>query len=59
MVRVLKTIRPLGPAGGPGWLKPLARAAGSIARFLGESQAGLCERPGACLDLGGGGEGVE
>ena len=24
--------------------------AGSPARFLGESQAGLCERPGACLD---------
>ena len=25
----------------------------SAARFLGESQAGLCERPGACLDQGG------
>ena len=24
--------------------------AGSAARFVGESQAGLCERPGACLD---------
>ena len=23
----------------------------SAARFLGETQAGLCERPGACLDL--------
>ena len=27
--------------------------AGSAAGFLGESQAGLCERPGACLDQGG------
>ena len=26
---------------------------GSAAGFLGESQAGLCERPGACLDQGG------
>ena len=25
---------------------------GSAAGFLGESQAGLCERPGACLDQG-------
>ena len=29
------------------------RGAGSAARFLGESQAELCERPGACLDQGG------
>ena len=28
------------------------RGAGSAAGFLGESQAGLCERPGACLDQG-------
>ena len=27
--------------------------AGSAVRFFGESQAGLCERPGACLDQGG------
>ena len=27
--------------------------AGSAAGFLGESKAGLCERPGACLDQGG------
>ena len=27
--------------------------AGSAAGFMGESQAGLCEGPGACLDLGG------
>ena len=27
-------------------------AAGSAARFSGESQAGLCERSGACLDQG-------
>ena len=27
--------------------------AGSTTGFLGESQAGLCERPGACLDQGG------
>ena len=26
---------------------------GSAAGFLTESQAGLCERPGACLDQGG------
>ena len=26
---------------------------GSAAGFLGESQAGLCDRPGACLDQGG------
>ena len=26
---------------------------GAAAGFLGESQAGLCERPGACLDQGG------
>ena len=31
----------------PGW------GAGSAAGFLGESQAGLYERPGACLDQGG------
>ena len=31
----------------PGW------GAGSTAGFLGESQAGLCESPGACLDQGG------
>ena len=30
------------------------RGAGSAAGFLGESQAGLCERPGACLDRSGG-----
>ena len=30
-----------------------AGATGSAARFLGQSQAGLCERPGACLDQGG------
>ena len=28
------------------------RGAGSAAGFLGESQAGLCERPGAYLDQG-------
>ena len=26
---------------------------GSAAGFLGEGQAGMCERPGACLDRGG------
>ena len=31
----------------PSWV------AGSAAGFLEESQAGLCERPGACLDRGG------
>ena len=37
----------------PGW------GAGSAAGFLGESQAGLCERPGACLDRGGEVAGLE
>ena len=36
----------------PGW------GSGSAAGFLGESQAGLCERPGACLDGGWGGVGA-
>ena len=31
----------------PGW------GTGSAAGFLGESQAGICDRPGACLDQGG------
>ena len=31
----------------PGW------GTGTAAGFLGESQAGLCERPGACLEQGG------
>ena len=30
-----------------------AGACRSAVRFLGESQDGLCERPGACLDQGG------
>ena len=30
-----------------------SRGAGSAEGFLGESQAGLCERPDACLDQGG------
>ena len=30
-----------------------APGAGSAAGLLGESQAGLCEQPGACLDEGG------
>ena len=30
-----------------------SRVAGSAAGFLGESQAGLCKQPGACLDQGG------
>ena len=30
-----------------------AEAPNPGAGFLGESQAGLCERPGACLDQGG------
>ena len=29
------------------------QGAGSAAGFLRESQAGLCERPGTCLDQGG------
>ena len=30
------------------------RGTGSAAGFLGESEAGLCERPGTCLDEGWG-----
>ena len=32
---------------------PAGPGAGSAAGFVGESQAGLCEQPGACLDQGG------
>ena len=31
----------------------LGQGAGSAAGFLGESQVGLCEQPGACLEEGG------
>ena len=50
--RVLKDNRSLGPERGPGQLRPLAGATGSAARFLGKRQAGLFERPGACLEPG-------
>ena len=51
--RVLKDNKVPGTSAGtraaeaPGW------GAGSAAGFLGERQAGLCERPGAYLDQGG------
>ena len=50
--RVLKDNKVPGTRTGPGWLKPRPDA-GSAAGFLGESQAGLCEQPGASLDQGG------
>ena len=51
--RVLKDNKVPWTSGAPGQLKPPSPGAGSAAEFLGESQAGLCERPGACLDQGG------
>ena len=45
--KVLRTRTGTRVAEAPGWSE------GSAAGFLGESQAGLCEAPGACLEQGG------
>ena len=51
--RVLKDNKVPGTSAGTRVTEAPGQGAGSTARFLGESQAGLCERPGACLDQGG------
>ena len=51
--RVLKDNKVPGTSVGAKVAEALARAAGSAAGVLGESQAGLCERSGAWLDQGG------
>ena len=50
--RVLKDNKVPGTSAGTRAAEALGWGAGSAAGFLGESQAGLCERPGACLDQG-------
>ena len=45
--KVPRTCAGTKAAEAPAW------GAGSAAGFLGESQAGLCEQPGACLEQGG------
>ena len=50
--RVFKDNKVPGTSAGTRGAEAFGQGAGSAARFLGESQAGLCERPGACLDRG-------
>ena len=50
---MLKDNKVPGTSTGSRVAEALGWGAGSAAGFLGESQAGLCERPGACLDQGG------
>ena len=54
--RVLKDNKVPGTSAGTRAAEALGWGAGSAAGFLGESQSGLCERPGDCLD---GGRGLE
>ena len=51
--RVFKDNKVPGTSTGTRVAEAPSRGIGSAAGFLGESQAGLCERPGACLDQGG------
>ena len=51
--RVLKDNKVHGISTGNRAAEAPVPGTGSAAEFLGESQAGLCERPGACLDQGG------
>ena len=51
--RVLKDNKVPGTSMGTRAAEAPGRGAGSAAGFLGENQAGLCERPGASLDQGG------
>ena len=51
--RVLKDNKVHGISTGTRAAEAPVPGTGSAAEFLGESQAGLCERPGACLDQGG------
>ena len=58
--RVLKDNKVPGTSAGTRAAEAPSPGAGSAAGFLGESQAGLCERLGASLDgRGGGGGGLE
>ena len=50
--RVFKDNKVPGTSAGTRGAEAFGQGAGSAARFLGDSQAGLCERPGACLDRG-------
>ena len=52
--RVLKDNKVPGTSVGTRAAEAPGQGAGSAAGFLGETQAGLCERPGAGLDGGGG-----
>ena len=51
--RVLKDNKVPGNYTGTRAAEAPGPGAGSAAGFLGETQAGLCEQPGACLDQGG------
>ena len=51
--RVLKDNKVPGTSVGTRVAEVPGQGAGFAAGFLGESQAGLCERPGACLNPGG------
>ena len=51
--KVLKDNKVLGTSAGTKVAEVPAPGAGSAAGFSGESQAGLGEQPGACLDQGG------
>ena len=51
--RVLKDNKIPGASAGTRVVEVPCQDTGSAARFLGESQAELCEKPGTCLDQGG------
>ena len=53
--RVLKDNKVSGTSVGTRVAEAPSWGTGSAAGFVGESQAGLCEQPGACLDRVGGG----
>ena len=57
-VRVLKDNKVPGTSRGTRAAEAPGQGTGSAAGFLGESQAGLCERPGVCLDQWAGGRGL-
>ena len=50
--RVLKDNKVPGTSPGTRAAEGPSPGAASAAGFVGESQAGLCERPGACFDRG-------
>ena len=51
-IRVLKDNKVPGTSTDTRAAEALRQGTESAAGFLGESQAGLCEQPGACLDQG-------